>query len=135
MVMGITTGIWVMAQVRICDRAFIPATVVRRGDPDVGTVLVPVGGGGLVSGVALACAYHRAGIRVIGVEPAGAAKMSTSLRAGAPVTLPTVGSIADGLLPSPSQGGGAGVGAPPLRAGGTQSQDPSSSRRTDMRRR
>src|SRR5215470_14039675 len=40
MVMGITTGIWVMAQVRICDRAFIPATVVRRGDPDAGTVLL-----------------------------------------------------------------------------------------------
>ena len=68
--------------------------------PDAGTVLVPVGGGGLVSGVALACAYHRAGIRVIGVEPEGAAKMSTSLRAGAPTTLPSVRSIADGLLPS-----------------------------------
>ena len=40
MVMGITTAIWVSAQVRICDRAFIPATVVRRGDPDVGTVLL-----------------------------------------------------------------------------------------------
>src|SRR5207249_1369763 len=34
--------------------------------PDVGTVLVPVGGGGLISGIALACAYHRAAIRVIG---------------------------------------------------------------------
>ena len=40
MAMGITTGIWVSAQVRICDRAFIPATVVRRGDPDAGTVLL-----------------------------------------------------------------------------------------------
>ena len=68
--------------------------------PDVGTVLVPVGGGGLISGVALACAYHRAGIRVIGIEPEGAAKMSSSLRAGGPVTLPSVASIADGLLPS-----------------------------------
>ncbi len=68
--------------------------------PDVRTVLVPVGGGGLLSGIALACAYHRAGIRVIGVEPEGAAKMSASMRAGAPVTLPEVRSIADGLLPS-----------------------------------
>ena len=42
MVMGLTTGLWVSAQVRICDRAFIPATIVRRGDPDVGTVLVKV---------------------------------------------------------------------------------------------
>ena len=40
MVMGLTTGLWVMAQVRICDRAFIPATVVRRGDSDAGTVLL-----------------------------------------------------------------------------------------------
>src|SRR5258708_7253864 len=32
MVMGLTTGIWVAAQVRICDRNFIPATIVRRGD-------------------------------------------------------------------------------------------------------
>ena len=38
--MGLTTGLWVSAQVRICDRAFIPATVVRRGDPDAGTVLL-----------------------------------------------------------------------------------------------
>jgi threonine dehydratase len=68
--------------------------------PDVAAVLVPVGGGGLIAGIALACAYHRAGIRVIGVEPEGAAKMSASLRAGAPVTLPEVRSIADGLLPS-----------------------------------
>jgi threonine dehydratase len=68
--------------------------------PEVKTVLVPVGGGGLLSGIALACSYQRAGIRVIGVEPEGAAKMSASLRAGAPVTLASVGSIADGLLPS-----------------------------------
>ena len=40
MAMGLTTGIWVSAQVRICDRDFIPATVVRRGDPDAGTVLL-----------------------------------------------------------------------------------------------
>lgn len=40
MTMGLTTGLWVMAQVRLCDRAFIPATVVRRGDPDAGTVLL-----------------------------------------------------------------------------------------------
>ena len=68
--------------------------------PDAGMVLVPVGGGGLLSGVALACAALRPGLRVIGVEPEGAAKMSSSLRQHAPVTLPSVGSIADGLLPS-----------------------------------
>ena len=40
--MGLTTAFWVSAQVRLCDRAFIPAVVVRRGDPDAGTVLVKV---------------------------------------------------------------------------------------------
>ena len=39
MVMGLSTGLWVSAQVRICDRAFIPATIVRHGDDDAGTVL------------------------------------------------------------------------------------------------
>jgi len=42
MVMGLTTGIWVSAQVRICDRAFIPATIVRHGNDDAGTVLVKI---------------------------------------------------------------------------------------------
>ncbi len=42
MVMGLTTSLWVSAQIRLCDRNFIPATVVRRGDPDAGTVLLKV---------------------------------------------------------------------------------------------
>jgi threonine dehydratase len=68
--------------------------------PEASAVIVPVGGGGLLAGIALACAYHKRGVKVIGVEPKGAAKMSSSLAAHAPVTLPSVGSIADGLLPS-----------------------------------
>jgi hypothetical protein len=42
MVMGLTTRLWVSAQIRLCDRAFIPAAVVRSGDSDAGTVLVKV---------------------------------------------------------------------------------------------
>jgi hypothetical protein len=42
MAMGLTTGLWVSAQIRLCDRAFLPAAVVRRGDPDAGTVLIKV---------------------------------------------------------------------------------------------
>jgi threo-3-hydroxy-L-aspartate ammonia-lyase len=64
----------------------------------VKAVFVPVGGGGLISGVATAIKRTRPGVRVIGVEPAGAAKMSTSLTAGEPVTLDKTASIADGLL-------------------------------------
>ena len=66
--------------------------------PDVSVVYVPVGGGGLISGVAAAIKALRPAVRVIGVEPAGAPKMSTSLAAGRPVTLDTSSSIADGLL-------------------------------------
>jgi threo-3-hydroxy-L-aspartate ammonia-lyase len=65
---------------------------------DVNAVFVPVGGGGLISGVAAAIKRTRPDVRVIGVEPAGAAKMSTSLAAGEPVTLDKTASIADGLL-------------------------------------
>ncbi len=68
--------------------------------PETGAILVPVGGGGLAAGIAIACRHHRPAVRVYGVEPEGAAKMAASLRAGEPVTLPSVASIADGLLPS-----------------------------------
>lgn len=64
----------------------------------VRTVVAPVGGGGLISGVAAAIKLTDPSIRVIGVEPEGAAKMSRSLAAGAPVTLASVRSIADGLM-------------------------------------
>jgi threonine dehydratase len=66
--------------------------------PDVTAVYVPVGGGGLVSGVAAVVRQLRPGVRIVGAEPAGAAKMSRSLAAGEPVTLDRIDSIADGLL-------------------------------------
>ena len=68
--------------------------------PDVGTVLVPVGGGGLISGVAAALKLSRPEIRVIGVEPELAADAQASLRSGRIVDFPPeqVGrTIADGL--------------------------------------
>jgi threonine dehydratase len=67
--------------------------------PDAAIVVSPVGGGGLVSGVAAAIKLSRPDVRVVGVEPAGAAKMSKSLEAGHPVTLPRTDTIADGLMP------------------------------------
>lgn len=66
--------------------------------PDVRTVYVPVGGGGLIAGVAAALKTTDPSVRVVGVEPAGAPKMSRSLAAGHPVTLDRVASMADGLL-------------------------------------
>jgi len=66
--------------------------------PDVATVLVPVGGGGLSAGVSAAVKLHRPKARVIGVEPAGAPKLSRARSAGSPVKLDRTSSIADGLL-------------------------------------
>jgi len=67
--------------------------------PDADTVVVPIGGGGLISGVAAAVKAARPGTTVVGVEPAGAAKMTASLAAGRPVTLERAESVADGLIP------------------------------------
>ncbi len=66
--------------------------------PDVGTVLVQVGGGGLSAGVATAIKALVPTARVIGVEPAGAPKLTRARAAGHPVLLDHTASLADGLL-------------------------------------
>ena len=66
--------------------------------PDVGTVLVPVGGGGLSAGTAAAIKLRAPGARVVGVEPAGAAKLTRARAAGRPVRLDATAGLADGLL-------------------------------------
>ena len=65
--------------------------------PDVDLVIVPVGGGGLISGIAAAVKRTRPSARVIGVEPEGAPTVTEALRAGRPVRLERVATIADGL--------------------------------------
>jgi len=67
--------------------------------PGVGLVVVPVGGGGLISGIAAAVKLQHPSVRVVGVEPAGADAMSRSLERGAPAHLEKVDTIADGLAP------------------------------------
>ena len=66
--------------------------------PEVETVLVPVGGGGLISGVVAGLAAVNSRAKVWGVEPAGAPKLKRSLEAGSPVRLEQTASIADGLI-------------------------------------
>jgi len=66
--------------------------------PDVGTILVPVSGGGLLAGISVAVAALAPDVRLVGVEPAGAAKLTAALAAGAPRTLEHTESMADGLL-------------------------------------
>ena len=66
--------------------------------PGVQTVLVPVGGGGLIAGVVTGLAAADSRARVWGVEPVGAPKLKRSLEAGHPVRLDRTASIADGLI-------------------------------------
>ncbi|GAA5195213.1 threonine ammonia-lyase [Rugosimonospora acidiphila] len=65
--------------------------------PDVKTIVTGVGGGGLISGIAVAAKALRPDIRVIGVQAAGAAAYPPSLSAGHPVRLPRFATIADGI--------------------------------------
>lgn len=64
--------------------------------PTVDYILVPIGGGGLVTGVSTLAKMLNPKIRVIGVEPAAAASMTAALKNGGPVTLDSANTIADG---------------------------------------
>lgn len=70
---------------------------VLEQQPDVQTVLVPTGGGGLLAGVAIAIKEQRPDVCVIGVQAEGAAAWPESLRAGAPVALESMSTMADGI--------------------------------------
>ncbi|MGI8586657.1 MAG: threonine ammonia-lyase [Chloroflexia bacterium] len=67
--------------------------------PDLDLLLVAVGGGGLIAGVAAYVKQKRPDLRIVGVEPTGAASMSAALAAGEPVSLPQVRTIAHTLAP------------------------------------
>jgi threonine dehydratase len=75
-----TIGMEILSQVDHCDAVF-----------------VPVGGGGLIAGVAMWIKAHRPNIRIIGVEPEDAACMYEALRVGERVVLESVGLFADGV--------------------------------------
>jgi threonine dehydratase len=65
--------------------------------PDVRSLIVPVGGGGLIAGVAVAVKQQRREVRIIGVEPKQAPGVSESLAAGHPVAPSRLDTVADGL--------------------------------------
>jgi len=65
--------------------------------PDLDQIVVPIGGGGLISGIAAALKMSKPGIRVIGVQTAVLPSMKVSVEAGEPVTIPAAQTIADGI--------------------------------------
>jgi threonine dehydratase len=82
-----------------------PRTIVGQGTVAIeiaaqcdliDTVVVPVGGGGLIAGIALWLKAHRPSTRIVGAEPAGAASMKAALEHGGPTTLDTVDTFVDG---------------------------------------
>ncbi len=65
--------------------------------PDVDAVLVPIGGGGLIGGIACALKERRPGLRVVGVQTARLPSMQAAVSAGQPVTVDAATTIADGI--------------------------------------
>ena len=70
---------------------------VARQVPDLDAIIVPIGGGGLIAGIALALRALKPGIRIIGVEPKRAASWTAAVAAGYPVEIAMEPTLADGL--------------------------------------
>lgn len=81
----------------IAGQGTIGMEILRQHNGPLYAVFVPVGGGGLLAGVAAYINYVRPDIKVIGVEPEDAACLRAALNAGRRVTLPQVGIFADGV--------------------------------------
>jgi len=81
----------------IAGQGTIAVEVLRQSRGDLDAIFVPVGGGGLIAGIAIYAKYLNPKIRIIGVEPVDAAAMHDSLRAKKRITLERVGIFADGV--------------------------------------
>lgn len=81
----------------IAGQGTIGMEILRQCGARLNAVFVPVGGGGLVAGIAAYVKFVQPQVRVIGVEPEDAACLYRALRAGQPVALPEVGLFADGV--------------------------------------
>ena len=81
----------------IAGQGTIAVEILRQSRGDIDAIFVPVGGGGLIAGIAVYAKYLNPRLKVIGVEPVDAAAMYESLRAKKRVTLERVGIFADGV--------------------------------------
>jgi threonine dehydratase len=81
----------------IAGQGTIAVEILRQTGGELDAIFVPVGGGGLLAGIAVYVKYLYPGVKIIGVEPRDAAGMHDSLKAGRRVTLERVGIFADGV--------------------------------------
>jgi threonine dehydratase len=81
----------------IAGQGTIAVELLRQSAGAIDAVFVPIGGGGLIAGIAVYIKQLQPNIKIIGVEPQDAASMSESLRTGRRVTLERVGLFADGV--------------------------------------
>jgi threonine dehydratase len=81
----------------IAGQGTIGVEILKQHQGDLHAIFVPVGGGGLIAGIAAYVKQLRPGVKIIGVEPDDADAMARSLKAGRRVTLKEVGIFADGV--------------------------------------
>ncbi|NND46053.1 MAG: threonine ammonia-lyase, biosynthetic [Woeseiaceae bacterium] len=81
----------------IAGQGTIGAEILEQAEQDIDAIFVPIGGGGLIAGIATYVKQLQPDVRIIGVEPDDSAAMKASLAAGEPVTLDHVGIFADGV--------------------------------------
>ena len=81
----------------IAGQGTIGVEILDQAGSDIDVIFVPIGGGGLIAGIATYVKQLRPDIRIVGVEPEDSAAMQRSLAAGHPVTLDHVGIFADGV--------------------------------------
>ena len=81
----------------IAGQGTIGAEILRQAEHDIDAIFVPIGGGGLIAGIATYVKAKQPDVRIIGVEPEDSAAMRDSIAAGKVVTLEHVGIFADGV--------------------------------------
>jgi threonine dehydratase len=81
----------------IAGQGTIAREIARTWSAPPAAIFVPIGGGGLISGIGVYMKQHHPTVRIIGVEPQDAASMQAALAAGGPVELDRVGTFADGV--------------------------------------
>jgi threonine dehydratase len=84
----------------IAGQGTVAIEIAEQCDGQLDALVVPVGGGGLIAGVAVWMREHHPGVRIVGAEPAGAASMVAALEVGAPIDLGPIDTFVDGAAVS-----------------------------------